>query len=83
KKDSVTLNTINQLNEEIAFYLSRSLNGTRSQSSHIDSAQNINLLSKKGILIRASELYAKNEVNIEAQGLLARDLTGAQVTDYI
>ncbi|MEX3013707.1 hypothetical protein AB3515_13740 [Acinetobacter baumannii] len=39
KKDSVTLNTINQLNEEIAFYLSRSLNGTRSQSSHIDSAQ--------------------------------------------
>ncbi|MEX3013706.1 hypothetical protein AB3515_13735 [Acinetobacter baumannii] len=45
--------------------------------------KNINLLSKKGILIRASELYAKNEVNIEAQGLLARDLTGAQVTDYI
>src|SRR5690606_25161633 len=38
---------------------------------------------KKGTLIRASELYAKGSVNLEAQGLLDKDQTGAQATDYI
>ena len=83
KKDSATLNEIKQLNEEIAFYLSRDINGTRHRSTLIDSAQNINLASKKGTLIRASELYAKSAVNIEAQGLLTKNLTGAQTADYI
>ncbi|PKF31651.1 DUF637 domain-containing protein [Acinetobacter proteolyticus] len=83
KKDAATLNEIQQLNGEIAFYLSSDLNGARHQSSNIDSAQNINLVSKKGTLIRASELYAKGSVNLEAQGLLAKDQTGAQASDYI